>query len=143
MSQTNKYLSFDIETKMMLRTHFSKKEHTDSGLALLLLTLLTEHWLHLHLTVQVAIAEVLVLLIAPVLIFPFTFLWFNISELLGKVMSKVILVIVFFLFVLPVALIRRAIGKDTLSLKKFKKDSNSVFVVRNHSYTSSDLTTPY
>jgi len=128
---------------MALKTHFSKKEHTDSGLALLLLILIVSQWFNQHLFMRLAIAEVLVLLIAPVLVFPFTFLWLNISDLLGKVMSKIILSIVFFVFVWPVSLIRRAMGKDTLSLRKFKKDTNSVFTNRNHTYTRTDLTTPY
>jgi len=128
---------------MQLRTSFSKKEHTDSGLALLLITLLVGQFSNLHFTSLVAIAEVLILLIAPILIFPFTFLWLNISELLGKIMSKVILALVFFVFVCPVSFIRKAMGKDTLRLKKFKKDSNSVFTQRNHTYNRTDLTTPY
>lgn len=128
---------------MLLRTSFSKKEHTDSGLALLLLTLIIGHWLHQPLTVPVAIAEVIILLIAPVFIYPFTFLWLNISDLLGKITSKVILSIVFFVIVWPVALIRKVMGKDTLRLKKFKKDTNSVFTGRNHTYNRTDLTTPY
>jgi uncharacterized membrane protein len=128
---------------MQLRTSFSKKEHTDSGLALLLLTLIIGQWQHLQFTVPVALAEVIILLIAPVLIYPFTFLWLNISDLLGKIMSKVLLTLVFFVFVFPVSLIRKAMGKDTLRLKKFKKDTNSVFTGRNHTYTRTDLTTPY
>jgi uncharacterized membrane protein len=128
---------------MSLKTSFSKKEHTDSGLALLLLTLIVSHWFNQQLFMRLAIAEVLILLVVPLLIFPFTFLWLNISDLLGKVMSKLILFIVFFLFVLPVALIRRALGKDSLNLRKFKQDTGSVFVDRNHTCTKTDLLTPY
>ena len=128
---------------MSIKTRFSKKEHTDSGLALLLLTLIVSHWLNQQLFIRLAIAEVLILLIIPVLIYPFTFLWLNISDLLGKVMSKVILFMVFFIFVWPVALFRRAMGKDSLNLRKFKRDNHSVFVDRNHIYTKTDLTTPY
>lgn len=128
---------------MQLKTSFSKKEHTDSGLAFLLITLIAGLWLKLHFTLQLAIAEVLVLLIVPVLIYPFTFLWLNISDLLGRLVSKIILTVIFFVFVLPVALIRKAMGKDTLRLKKFKKDSSSVFTERNHTITKTDFTTPY
>ena len=128
---------------MPIRTSFSKKEHNDSGLALLLITLIVGQWFNLQITLRMAIAEVLVLLIAPVLIFPFTFFWLNISDLLGKIMSMVILTVVFFVFVWPVALIRRWMGKDTLRLKKFKKDTNSVFTERNHTYIKSDLSMPY
>ena len=128
---------------MQLKTSFSKKEHTDSGLALLLLTLVVGQFYNQHLTLMIAIAEVLVLLIAPILVHPFTFLWLNISVLLGKIMSKVILTMVFFVLVWPVSMIRNVMGKDTLRLKKFKKDTNSVFTDRNHTYTQTDLTTPY
>ena len=128
---------------MLIRTSFSKKEYTDSGLALLLITLIVGQWFNLQITMRMAIAEVMVLLITPVLIFPFTFFWLNISDLLGKIMSKLILSVVFFVFVWPVALIRRSMGKDTLRLKNFKKDNNSVFTERNHTYVKSDLTTPY
>ena len=128
---------------MQIRTSFSKKEHTDSGLALLLLTLFLGQWYNQHYIVLAGIAVVLMLLIAPVLIFPFTFLWLNLSDILGKIMSKIILAAVFFFFVWPVARFRKAMGKDALSLKKFKKDTNSVFSDRNHVYSGKDLTTPY
>ena len=128
---------------MNLKTSFSKKEHTDSGLALLLLTLIVGLWLNNHLVFRASIAVVVVLLIAPVIIYPFTFLWLNMSDLLGKVMSKILLALIFFLFVCPVALIRKALGKDTLRLKEFKKDSESVFTERNHTFTKSDLSMPY
>lgn len=128
---------------MQIKTSFSKKEHTDSGLALLLLTLLVGLWFNQHFALRLAVAEVFALLIAPVLIFPFTFLWLNISNLLGKIMSKVILVVVFFVFVWPVSVVRKAMGKDTLRLKEFKRDANSVFTGRNHTFTKTDLTTPY
>jgi hypothetical protein len=128
---------------MHLKTSFSKKEHSDSGLALLLLTLIVGLWLDNHLVFRISIAEVVVLLIAPVIIYPFTFLWLNSSDLLGKIMSKIILTIIFFVFVWPVALFRRGLGKDTLKLKEFKKDANSVFTERNHTIGKSDLSMPY
>lgn len=128
---------------MGIKTSFSKKEHSDSGLALLLITLIVGSWLNSHLAWRLAIAEVLVLLIAPVLIYPFTFLWLNLSDLLGKFMSKILLTVIFFVFVCPVALIRKAMGKDSLKLKEFKKDNKSVLTDRNHTFTRSDLIVPY
>jgi uncharacterized membrane protein len=126
-----------------MKKSFTKKEHSDSGLALLLLTLILGLWLRQHYTMQVAIVEVLVLLIAPILVYPFTFLWLNISDLLGKIVSKILLSAIFFVFVWPVAVIRRTMGKDSLQLKKFSKGNDSVFTERNHTYTKADFTTPY
>ncbi|HEY3369508.1 MAG TPA: SxtJ family membrane protein [Prolixibacteraceae bacterium] len=128
---------------MIIKTSFSKKEHIDSGLALLLLTLLFGIWVNPSLALRLAIAEVLVLLIAPVVVYPFTFLWLTISDILGKVMSKVLLTLIFFVLVMPVGLIRKAMGKDTLRLKKFKSDPGSVFTDRNHEYIKTDFTASY
>lgn len=128
---------------MPLKTRFLKKEHVDSGLALLLLTLLFGVWFNQYYALRLAIVEVLVILIAPVILYPFTFLWLNISDLMGKVMSKVILTVIFIVMVCPVGLIRRALGKDTLRLKKFKNDDSSVFTNRNSNNTKTDFTTSY
>lgn len=128
---------------MNVKTSFSKKEHIDSGLALLLLTLLSGLWLNPQIGIRTAIAELIVILIAPAVLYPFTFLWLNLSELLGGIMSRVLLTLIFIVFVCPVSLIRKAMGKDTLILRRFKKDGATVFTERNHSYTKSDFTAQY
>lgn len=103
---------------------------TDSGLALLLLTLLSGIWLLPSLVLKVSIVEVIVLLGAPFLLWPFAFLWLNLSELLGRVMSKIILTVIFIFVVCPVGLFRKIMGKDALLLKQFKKNDHSVFSER-------------
>lgn len=128
---------------MILKTSFSKKEHVDSGLALLLLTLLIGLWINQQIAMRLAVAEILLILIAPVIIYPFTFIWLTISDIMGKVMSKIILTLIFIIFVCPVGLIRKAMGKDTLLLKKFKSDTGSVFTDRNHHFTKTDFTASY
>lgn len=128
---------------MNIKTRFLKKEHIDSGLALLLLTLLLALWLNPQIGIRIAIAELIVILIAPAVLYPFTFLWLNISELLGSIMSKVLLTLIFILFVCPVGMIRKAMGKDALLLRRFKKEEGSVFTKRGHSYTKSDFTAQY
>jgi hypothetical protein len=69
--------------------------------------------------------------------------WFGLSHLLGTFMSKVILTVLFFVLVTPIGLIRRLLGADTLQLKKFKKDQDSVFLVRADLIHKKDLQTPY
>lgn len=128
---------------MHIKTSFSKKEHIDSGLALLLLTLLLGLWLNPQGGIRIAIAEIIVILIAPAVLYPFTFLWLNISELLGSMLSRVLLTLIYILFVCPVGLIRKAMGKDALLLRKFNKEKGSVFTERGHSYTKSDFTAQY
>jgi hypothetical protein len=69
--------------------------------------------------------------------------WFGLSRLLGTFVSKVIFSIIFIVLVIPVGLLRRWLGKDPLQIKKWKRGSESVFKVRDHEYTSSDIVHPY
>ena len=54
---------------------------------------------------------------------PLNRIWFKFGILLGKVISPLIMGIIFFLVVTPTALIMRIIGKDLLSLKFNNKKS--------------------
>ncbi|KAA6439973.1 hypothetical protein FEM33_09730 [Dyadobacter flavalbus] len=64
-------------------------------------------------------------------------LWYKLAEILGAINGRILLSVVFFLILLPVALIARLGKRNMLALKKEAKDS--VFVERNHKYTSKDL----
>ena len=48
---------------------------------------------------------------------PLNFLWMKFGLLLGKIVSPLILGIIFFLVVTPIGLIMRLLGKDLLNLK--------------------------
>ena len=54
---------------------------------------------------------------------PFNKIWFKFGLLLGKVISPLIMGIIFFIVVTPTALIMRIIGKDLLNLKFNNKKS--------------------
>ena len=54
---------------------------------------------------------------------PLNKFWFKLGLLLGKVISPLIMGIIFFLVVTPTALIMRIIGKDLLNLKFNNKKS--------------------
>ncbi len=62
--------------------------------------------------------------------------WFKIGELLGYVNSKVILSVLFFLFLTPFAFLQKLFSKSTIQLKD---DSNTVFHDRSHEYTAKDF----
>lgn len=61
----------------------------------------------------------------------------KLAEAMGFVMSKIILSVLFFLVLVPVALLARLKRKDPLMLKKRTK--GSYFIERNHTYTPDDL----
>tara|TARA_B100001057_G_scaffold330573_1_gene330894 strand:- start:204 stop:587 length:384 start_codon:yes stop_codon:yes gene_type:complete len=54
---------------------------------------------------------------------PLNMLWFKFGLLLGRIVSPVILGLIFFLVVTPIAFTMRIIGKDLLNLK-FNKDKS-------------------
>lgn len=64
--------------------------------------------------------------------------WMKLAQLLGAVNSKILLTIIFFLFLTPLSLLYRLLNKDTLQLKK-DTSKTSYFITRNHTYTKADL----
>ena len=54
---------------------------------------------------------------------PLNKLWFKFGILLGKIVSPLIMGIIFFLVVTPIGFIMRLLGKDLLNLKYNKKKS--------------------
>ena len=54
---------------------------------------------------------------------PLNKIWFKFGILLGRIVSPVIMGVIFFFVVTPIALIMRIIGKDLLNLK-FNKDKS-------------------
>ena len=54
---------------------------------------------------------------------PFNKLWFKFGILMGKIVSPLIMGVIFFFVVTPIGLIIRILGKDVLNLKKNKNKS--------------------
>ena len=55
---------------------------------------------------------------------PLNKLWFKFGILLGKIVSPIIMGVIFFLVVTPIGLLMRLFGKDVLNLKLNKKESS-------------------
>ncbi len=65
--------------------------------------------------------------------------WTKFAEVLGRINAAVLLSAVFFLFVTPIALLRKLLGgKDTLYLRDARK-APSIYEERNHAYEAKDL----
>jgi len=124
-------------------TKISKKQTIDTGLSILLIliviTFLTDDFLY----VKIMFPVILITMILPKALYPLTVIWLSISKILGTLISKVILSIIFIIMVLPVGYLRRIIGKDNLKLREFKKDSKSVFINRDYLFTEKDLEKPF
>lgn len=49
---------------------------------------------------------------------PLNWLWYQLGQLLGKIVSPIVLGVIFFLLLTPVSLVTRMFGRDELRLKK-------------------------
>ena len=63
--------------------------------------------------------------------------WLKIATVLGWVNSRILLSVIYFVFLLPLALLSRLFTKDPLALRR--KKTASLFVTRNHQYSKKDL----
>lgn len=123
--------------------HLTKEQSKDAGMAFTVILLLLGLSLKSELFFKVAFIGLLLNMAWPMLFKPFALVWFNLAVLLGNFSSKVLLSVVFFIMVVPVALFRKLIGKDKLLLTKFKKSGDSVFITRNHEYNSKEIQQPF
>lgn len=112
-------------------------------MALVLILLVIGYFTANDLFYRIAIPVLLVNMIQPLVYYPFGILWYSLSNLLGYIVSRVILTVLFAILVVPVGFIRRALGNDSLNLKKFKKDRSSILKIRNYTFTSEDIVNPY
>ena len=118
-------------------------EAKDTGLAIILILLIIEYvkrpgWLTLC-----TMAVLVLTMTYPAALKPLGRIWFGFSHILGTIVSKIILSLVFFLIVTPIGLVRRISGADPMRNKLWKKGDDSVLVKRNHHYSSEDLQKPY
>jgi hypothetical protein len=77
-----------------------------------------------------AVAMVILALAMPIALAPFNRIWYRFGMLLSKFAQPVVLGLMFFVTVTPIALIMRTTGKDPLRLR-LKKDTDSYWVSRD------------
>lgn len=65
--------------------------------------------------------------------------WLKFGAVLGAVNSKIILGLIFYLFLTPIALLARATRGDFLHLRKKAGADRSYWEKRDHAYTAGDL----
>lgn len=70
-------------------------------------------------------------------------LWMGLTNMLGWLVSRLLMTVIFLLVVTPVGLVRRLVGKDSLRLKDFKKGKKSVMEKREKLFTYNDIKNPF
>ncbi len=127
----------------IVKRKITPDQSRDTGLAIVLIVLLVIHFGELYSLMWLAIAGLVLTMAWPSLFRPLAPVWFGLSDLLGAVVSRIILSLVFALVVTPVGLIRRLFGADSLQLKRMRKGQESAFTKREHRFIAKDLERPY
>ncbi|WP_147819863.1 SxtJ family membrane protein [Salidesulfovibrio onnuriiensis] len=121
----------------------SRREAVDTGMAMVLICLIAWFATRDARWTVAAVAVLVVNMVWPVIFTPVAKVWLGLSHVLGTVMSKLVLGVVFFGLVTPLALVRRVFGHDPMALSQWKKGASSVFVVRDHAFTSEEIERPF
>jgi hypothetical protein len=125
------------------RKGITKVKAVNTGMALVLILLIIFLNMQRPLLVWLAVAALVLGMLAPSLYLPLAWAWYGFARLLGAVVSRLLLTVVFFLVVTPVGWIRRLAGKDALRLKCFKTGHGSVLRTTDHKFTPQDLEHPF
>lgn len=115
----------------------TNKEKTNEALLViitgfLLLFIIYQNALFLYISFSIGLTAVFIRPLAKLVAAG----WFKLGELLGFVVSKIVLTVMFYLLLMPVALLHNIFNKDVLKLKKGRK---TLWVDRNHRYITDDL----
>ena len=121
----------------------TKEQAKDTGMALVLIALIVFFATREIRYATIATALLLLDMIAPGLFKPAAKLWFGLSHVLGTVMSKVMLSLIFYLVLSPMGVLRTLFGKDPMRVRQFKKGDDSVFRVRDHQFVAADIEQPF
>ena len=84
---------------------------------------------------------VLIGLFVPQVAFHITKLWFLFGEAIGAVMSRVVLSVLFYVILTPIALAYRFFQKK--ALMQVQKDNPTYLITRDHLYNKDDFVNPW
>ncbi len=121
----------------------TRTQSKDAGLALTLICLLFAYFGDSQTGLLLAIVILVLAMSVPAVFGPFAKVWFGFSHFLGEWMSRAILSVLFIALVIPVGLVRKAMGKDAMRLKEWQNGTHSVFRERKHTFARADLEKPY
>jgi len=121
----------------------TKDQSRDTGMAMVLLLLLLYFKVRRDSLLYAAMLLHIVNMIVPLIYAPVAILWLGLAHVLGTVMSRVLLSTLFFGLVMPIGLLRRLFGRDSLKRRAFKASEDSAMIVRNHVFVAADIEKPY
>ncbi len=121
----------------------SNKECADTSMAMTLISLLVILYTKSLTLLPLPIGLLLLGMVWPRAYSLLARLWLGISLLLGSIMSRVVLSIIFMVIVTQIALVMRLFGHDPMRRKAWKKGTESTFVSRGDLVEAKDLEHPF
>lgn len=121
----------------MATGRISRVEVLETFAAFAIVSLLAAVFLRRQELALLALALLAVALVVKPVAQVVTCWWFRFSALLSAISNRVILTLVFFLILTPIALLYRLFNKDPLHLKAGTADS--FYTERNHTYSKVDM----
>ena len=115
------------------------RQNREFGLVAILVVAVLSWWMEDMSLIPIIVILALTTILIPFLFTPFAALWYLFADAMSRIMSAILLGLVFFLVVTTVGCVRRLFGKDSLSLRQFGKSRKSAFVTRDHTYSKDDL----
>ena len=119
------------------------KQSADTGMAMVLICLLISFFSSSKIALSISIVLLILNMTIPKVYLPLAKIWIGFSIIVGNVVSRLLLLIIFYLLVTPVGFIRKLFGADPMQLKKWKKDTASVFQERDYLFQARDIEKPY
>src|SRR5262245_50838097 len=121
----------------------TRQQCQDTGMAVVLLLLVIALRVDRGGVVLAALVVQVIAMTVPRWLAPIAIVWLAAAHAIGKVVSTILLAVVYGLIVTPMGLVRRWTGKDPLGLKAFRKGTASAMIVRRHTFGPRDLERPY
>ncbi len=120
-----------------------EKQAKDTGLAIILILLIVVYITGQEMYVLSAIATLVLTMTWPAAFRPLSYVWFGFSKILGEIVSRILLSLVFVLVAVPIGFLRNLLGADSMKLKEWKRSDESVFIDKDHTYEPIDIERPY
>lgn len=119
-----------------------RSKHLETSLVIiagmLIFFLVLDHKVFLYIALGLALVAVLIPLLARYIHLG----WMGMAKVLGFINSHILLAVIFFILLTPMAIFRKILSKnDSLQLRR--KSGESYYSERNHNYTAGDLENPW
>lgn len=128
---------------LRLSTHYFRMTQQDRTSQLVIVTgfMALSYLFNIPVLGQLALVLGFIFLISDFLSKGILWLWWKLAHILGWINTRILLSVVFYVILLPMAMLSRIFTRDPLKIKWRKHDST--FVIRDHLYSRSDLENPW